>query len=355
MSVYKINLIVWGSILIIAAIFVIPFFLLDIEGFLKLMPFLMTGLFAVIILIVAIVLYKVFIGAGRKKAATIEAGEDAEATIVSVEDTGVTLQNGLYFQVRFGLEVRPLAGPAFTASAKDYVSRVSISQYQPGTVVSVKYNPLKHEEVAIVGLAGKPQAGTVATGEQTAVTPGERTVFASDAGGQGVTPAPASGRFFSRGKLMVMIGIPLIVSVIALVLPLLALSKKDAIADFFIEKTVGKYEITGATVTDHYTPPEKTVFKPGPGKKWVMVTITVKNTGDKQMNVTGSQLKLDTQDGLEYAPNIVVDTGNDFDSRSLAAGASLTGNLVYEIPEASVPAAIKNIFGDTTPLPAAGS
>lgn len=341
MNAYKINLIILGSMLVVAALFGIPFLLLGFERFLDLFPFLMIGLSAVTIVIVAVVLYRVFIGGG-KKAQTIESGEDAEATIISVVDTGVTLQDGLYFQVKFDMEVRPAMGSSFRTSVKEYVSRVNVARYQPGMVVNVKYNPRNHEEVAIVGAA----AGERSEGAGAAV---EEPVFASDAAGASTIPAPATGGR-SRGKLLVMIGIPLIISIISLAVPLLLMSKQDEIGEYIVEKATGEYEITGATIVDGYMPPEETVFKPDGGNKWVMVTLTVRNTGSRKLDLLETRLKLVTADGSEYTPDIVVDTGNDFEAQDLAPGTTYTGNIVYEVPEGATPAAIRDSFGGDTPL-----
>lgn len=363
MSALKINMIVWGSMLLIGAIFVVPLLLLDLDRFLGIMPLLFTAVFAIIIAIVAVVLFKVFIGAGRKKAATIESGEDAEATILSVTDTGVTLQNGLYFQVNFDLEVRPAVGASYMASVKDYVSRVSIAQYQPGTVLRVKYNPAKREEVAITGVAGATSTGgaTSTADAADAAAPvfgsdeARVPVFESDAAGTPPGKPVAAAGGFNRRNMIIMLIVPLAISVIAVLLPLLLFYKKDAVAGLFIEKAVGKYEITSATYIDNYTTPESSVFKPEDGSKWVMVKLIVKNTGSKTMDIPRTQLSLITGDGVEYAPEIVVDTGNDFDVRNLAPDATSSGSVVYEIPLNSVPASIRNMWGDQTQLSVAGA
>lgn len=344
MKLLKLNLIILGAMFLIAAIFLVPLLFLDLEQYFILMPILFVVVFTAVMVAVGIVIYKVFFSSRKKKAALLAAGEDAEATILAVADTGVTLQNGLYFQVQFDLEVQPAAGAAFRASVKDYVSRVSIAQYQPGVKVRVKYNPQNPAEVAITGHAGgQPIVGAGAT--ETA------PVYGSDLSSAPATAA--TGKTWGMRGIILMIAIPMVIGIVAMVLPLGAYYKKDDIASFFIEKTVGKYDLVTAVYRDNYTPAEASVFTPKQGSRWVLVRLTVKNSGDKPMDIQSAQLRLITGDGKEYSANIVVKTGDDFKADDLAPGQSYAGNLVFEIPLSATPASIKTIWGDQLPVTAA--
>jgi hypothetical protein len=82
-------------------------------------------------------------------------GQDAEAEIVSVSDTGTRINDNPV--VAFSLNVRPMGHPHFAGQARRTISIVELPQYQPGKVVRVKFVPGK-EQVAIVGTANSFKA-----------------------------------------------------------------------------------------------------------------------------------------------------------------------------------------------------
>ncbi len=90
----------------------------------------------------------------------LERGEDAEATILEVTDTRVTL-NEIYPIVKVLLEVRPQGRPPYQAEARMIINRVDIPQVQPGLVVPVKIDPRSQKRVAVVMPGG---AGAAAGG-----------------------------------------------------------------------------------------------------------------------------------------------------------------------------------------------
>ena len=79
----------------------------------------------------------------------LESGEPAEATILKVTDTGVTMNN-IYPVVKVLLEVRPQGRPPYQVETRMILSRVDIPQVQPGTVVPVKIDPRSPKRVAVV-------------------------------------------------------------------------------------------------------------------------------------------------------------------------------------------------------------
>ena len=88
--------------------------------------------------------------AGGMSNILIEAkGQDAEAEILSIKDTGTRINDNPV--ITFSLRVRPMTQPQFVGQARRTISIVELPQYQPGKVVKVKYVPGK-EQVAIVGL-----------------------------------------------------------------------------------------------------------------------------------------------------------------------------------------------------------
>ncbi len=66
-------------------------------------------------------------------------GEVAEAKILSISDTGMTINNSPV--VRLLLEVQPSNGPSFQAETERLISRLQIPLIQPGAMVKVKYDP----------------------------------------------------------------------------------------------------------------------------------------------------------------------------------------------------------------------
>ncbi len=85
---------------------------------------------------------------GRKEACEILAiGESANAKIVRLIDTGMTINNDPV--VDFELEVRPAGGEPYSAHSKGLVSRLDIPQFQPGRVVPVKFDPKDRSRVAL--------------------------------------------------------------------------------------------------------------------------------------------------------------------------------------------------------------
>lgn len=77
----------------------------------------------------------------------LKTGVPAEATILKVWDTGVTVNNSP--QVGLLLEVRPVGRSPYQVEIKQLVSRLQVSYYQPGQVLTVKYDPNEPKNVAI--------------------------------------------------------------------------------------------------------------------------------------------------------------------------------------------------------------
>ncbi|MCG3139538.1 MAG: hypothetical protein HDKAJFGB_00415 [Anaerolineae bacterium] len=73
-------------------------------------------------------------------------GREAEATILEMKDTGVTLNNSPY--VRFRLRVTPSAGAPFEVGVRAFVSRVALPRV--GEQVRVKYDPDNPKHVIMI-------------------------------------------------------------------------------------------------------------------------------------------------------------------------------------------------------------
>jgi hypothetical protein len=73
-------------------------------------------------------------------------GVEADATILAISDTGVTVNKNPYVKLR--LRVEPIGVAAYETEVKAMVSRVSIPR--PGDGVRVKFDPNKPEDVIVV-------------------------------------------------------------------------------------------------------------------------------------------------------------------------------------------------------------
>jgi hypothetical protein len=76
-----------------------------------------------------------------------ETGEPAEAEIIKIWDTGMTVNDDPV--VGFLLEVRPAGKPGYQAETKLRISRLAISRFQPGAVVPVRIDPRHPKHVAL--------------------------------------------------------------------------------------------------------------------------------------------------------------------------------------------------------------
>lgn len=74
-------------------------------------------------------------------------GMPAEALVLDISDTGMTLNNDPI--VAFRLEVRPPSGAPYEAETRGRVSRLHVPQVQPGAVLPVVIDPQDRTKVAL--------------------------------------------------------------------------------------------------------------------------------------------------------------------------------------------------------------
>lgn len=77
-------------------------------------------------------------------------GETAQATVVQMWDTGVTINDNP--RVGLLLEVRPTNRPAYQVKTAQVVSRLQTSMYQPGQMLEVKIDPADQKKIAITAV-----------------------------------------------------------------------------------------------------------------------------------------------------------------------------------------------------------
>lgn len=125
--------------------------------------------------------FKGILGPVAEQQELLESGTPAEATIVALEETGITI-NRIYPVVKLKLEVRPPGGQPYQAELQTMIDRLDIPQVQPGKVVPVVYDPADPSKVALgrgaqaaAGGAGAPSApGGIAPGSPAAATQKEK-------------------------------------------------------------------------------------------------------------------------------------------------------------------------------------
>ena len=76
-------------------------------------------------------------------------GQAAEATILEVSETGVTVQNN-YPLAKLRLKVEPAGGEPYEVTTKCLMNRFEIPSYQPGNRISVLVDPKDHRKVAVM-------------------------------------------------------------------------------------------------------------------------------------------------------------------------------------------------------------
>ena len=89
-----------------------------------------------------------FLGREFTRSRVLKSGEEAEATILEVRSTGVTI-NEVYPQIELLLEVRPRQGDTFKVKTKCLIDQVEIPGYQPGDVIAVTIDPRNKKRVAV--------------------------------------------------------------------------------------------------------------------------------------------------------------------------------------------------------------
>ncbi len=86
-------------------------------------------------------------GSSKKEKLLMQTGKQAPATILGVQDTGVTI-NDIYPMIRLALKVEPSGDSPFEAVIEIMVSRVNFPRV--GDVIKVVYDPTNHKNIMAV-------------------------------------------------------------------------------------------------------------------------------------------------------------------------------------------------------------
>jgi hypothetical protein len=101
----------------------------------------------IVVLIVVFIIFRKAFGGIARNNALLTSGEPAQATVLQLWDTGVSLNDNP--QVGLLLEVRPQNRPAYQVQTKSFISRLKVSQVQTGALVAVKVDPTDPAKVAL--------------------------------------------------------------------------------------------------------------------------------------------------------------------------------------------------------------
>ena len=102
-------------------------------------------------------MYKAFGGTFKGMASNrnvLQTGVTAPAVILSVQDTGVTMNDNP--QARIRLRVMPMGGDAFEAEVTQIVGRFQVAMLVPNASVMVKYDPNDKTKVVIESFGAPP-------------------------------------------------------------------------------------------------------------------------------------------------------------------------------------------------------
>lgn len=92
----------------------------------------------------------------------------------------------------------------------------------------------------------------------------------------------------------------------------------------------GDLAVTAEIVNENFKP-ENQFYKPAEGKKFVVVKMQIKNTGDETESVSSYSFKLEDNQGVVSTPSFVQSSGKALGTNSLAAGGNTEGEVVYEV------------------------
>jgi hypothetical protein len=86
-------------------------------------------------------------GMNQKTAQLLVSGESAQATVTSLNATGMMVNYNPVVDIT--LEVRPMGRSPYTAVVRTLIPSIKMAQVQPGMNVGVKFNPNNPSEVAV--------------------------------------------------------------------------------------------------------------------------------------------------------------------------------------------------------------
>jgi hypothetical protein len=120
-------------------------------GFISYLPILFGVAVTLIVpLVLGVVFWKVLRPMFRANA-LLKTGEPAQARVLRLWDTGVTLNDSP--QVGLLLEVQRQSAPVYQVETKTFISRLQTSQFQPGALLNVRVDRADPNKIAVESVA----------------------------------------------------------------------------------------------------------------------------------------------------------------------------------------------------------
>lgn len=85
---------------------------------------------------------------GRMKKRLLREGEEADAVLLNIEQTGLFINNRP--QIKLQVQVHPPSGRNFVSEVREVLSLIDLSQLRIGSNLKVKYNPANTKEVIVL-------------------------------------------------------------------------------------------------------------------------------------------------------------------------------------------------------------
>lgn len=109
-----------------------------------------SAVFVLAVFLTVFLLIRMSFGPAIQKQRLLRDGIRGQAKILSVEETGVTMQHGLYFLVKFVVEVSAPDRTPYRVATKSVISRLTMAQFQPGATVAVMIDAKNPQKVALL-------------------------------------------------------------------------------------------------------------------------------------------------------------------------------------------------------------
>lgn len=112
--------------------------------------FITTMLESVIAILVLAIIFTASQFYRRKRSVTARgvSGVEAQAVILTVEETGVYMNH--HPLVRMQMQVLPDRGRNFVVEIREVLSYLDLAEYRTGTTVRVKYNPSNFQDTTLI-------------------------------------------------------------------------------------------------------------------------------------------------------------------------------------------------------------
>ena len=91
-------------------------------------------------------------------------------------------------------------------------------------------------------------------------------------------------------------------------------------------------DVTVNSVKLNYVDPGDSFDTPAPGNEYILVNVTIHNTGSDSINYSAGDFKIQDSQGGQTTSNAMVSTNQDLsDFASLATSGTATGNMAFDV------------------------